>query len=546
MADSVLWILPYTLQLEAPALLTNLSGDPNTVEGERYIPGSSMWGACAAVWIARQHLGQAAHKDDTFAHLFLRGDLQFLHAYPEVDGKRALPLPFSLRKTKDQDDVWYDAAYDGADLPSDAAERVRSLGLLSTDEGPRQGSGVEAPVQQRLAMHIARSDRLLGRSTNEEGTLFSYHALDGGQRFRGAVLGQQRDLVRLREVVFASEDAVRLRLGRSRSAEYGGQARIQPEACTELRSEALLAGASRPQRVEDGFVVTLTAHLIPNRQEYSGGRLRFPVDELIRRLQAVGVAVPGDGGQFAPTRVFCRSVLVGGFSGVWSLPRPQEEAFEAGSVFVFRIPGVALTDDQAARLAQWPLGRRTCEGFGRFVVNWHGGIRCYERSDPGSRLAPRPQASMPETLKGTVIEAARQWACERVRSQAQQQAERYEKDLDAPQARYLLELIQRFSYDSEDLRQTLREWGERRQKRGLAVPRLAQELSENAPQPQELKTRLGMTEAIPPYLTVLLKEIGYEDLFGEKDQLQALAGAYYRALCEQIFWQKKAREGGRS
>ena len=52
-SDAGLFHLTYRLKLDAPALLASRAGDPNTVEGDRFIPGSSLLGAFAGQWIAR-------------------------------------------------------------------------------------------------------------------------------------------------------------------------------------------------------------------------------------------------------------------------------------------------------------------------------------------------------------------------------------------------------------------------------------------------------------------------------------------------------------
>lgn len=443
--------LRYELRLDAPALVTTLAGDPNTVEGETYLPGSILLGAFAGAWIHSCNLGDRAHEDGDFARLFLsggRGGLSFLNAYliddtpPSPPGLRLLPVPMSFRRTKANEHEVFDLAAEearveqhaeaadsrlyGAASPDgrrDATQRVR--GYCRIEPGTRErddGTVVTRDPRTRLSFHTQRADRLLGRPTEGRGALFAYDALDGGQRFGGVIVGDAAGLARLAGGLgWAPNDPLTLSVGRSRSAEYGGQARLE-----------LLDGAPRPwspevdepQEPAGRLVLTLTSHLLPYPTGDGDGRVRFPVGELARALDAAGVAC--DAGQLAASmRAFARVVLVGGFSGVWRMPRPQQAGLMAGSVFVFE--GIEVGEAQRREVERRAFGMRAGEGFGRVVANWHGGTERYRIDvEAAPRPIPRPSEPPPQVFRRVVADTARQWAEDKARTSAMALAHQFE------------------------------------------------------------------------------------------------------------------------
>ncbi|MCL4544241.1 MAG: hypothetical protein M1118_06545 [Chloroflexi bacterium] len=558
MNSKSLLCLPYRLRLDAPALVSGVTGDPNTVSGERYVPGASIWGACATEWISRKGLGTQAHANAGFARLFLQGALQFLNAYPQLEGdaERSLPLPLSLRKPKHGTGDWMDLAAcyeDGEDAdsePEGAEARVEGFGRLrlSCEDGGDRGVGVQVAMRARLVTHIARSDRLLARPTAEDEALFTYSALDGGQEFRGLVLGAQHDLELLRQVLFDEEDRLMLRIGRSRSAEYGGQARLTPGAVREYTGEI---EESETQERDEGLVLTLTAPLIPPPGVRESGRLAFPIEQLARLLQVAGVRVQGEA--LSKVRPWVRTVTVGGFSGVWKLPRPQEEALAAGSVFLF--PEFQMDQDQRASIQRRALGQRTAEGFGRFVLDWHGRAVHYRVVENQPRRPPsQPGSEVPEVLRGVVLEMARTWARERVRTKGLEEPtlQRY-REMTAAHAKVILALLDDYSAKRDGaIRRQLKEWQERLRRSEKAVPRLITDLLEKFDQPfstwsASVTTTLGVVSTdLPQELRQLLTAIDRRDALEQEDVVRTLLMLYYRTLCEKIYRECKTEKRSQS
>src|SRR5581483_11731756 len=73
--------------------------------------------------------------------------------------------------------------------------------------------------------------------------------------------------------------------------------------------------------------------------------------------------------------------------------RTQARAFAAGSVWVFAI---ATTQQQRDQVALSCLGERTGEGFGTFVLNWHGSRPSLEHRTLRARVDAEPPRSSDE------------------------------------------------------------------------------------------------------------------------------------------------------
>lgn len=362
--------LPYSLEL-----LDDLTFG-NEPSGGRvdYVPGSTIWGAIARNYMARHGLGRDdAHRDDEFRRLFLRADLRFLNAYPvspDDESRRLLPVPATISRVKGD--------------PTGAVDRANVQSIDGMGITPIRGGFSEAIGDQlvchstavRHQYHTSRASRALGRAV-EGGGPFAYQVLARGQRFRGLILGTAQDLLQIRK------DLEGLRLGRSKSAQYGC-VRIIPEDVGEFTSEApreddvIGAGA---------MIVTLTSHLIPGAPA-SSAPTEFPFADFARLLAADERKLRDS------CESFTRGTVVGGFSSVWSLPREQAFAIAAGSVFIFRsVDSSSLPPD----IESHSLGRRTAEGFGRFVVNWPQ-TQIHRIGESSRNSARRPAGDPPKEL----------------------------------------------------------------------------------------------------------------------------------------------------
>src|SRR5947208_1553677 len=116
--------LQYTLKLQAPVIVTTLSGDPNSAATQPFIPGNSIRGALARLLLPSS---SRSGSDDDFQELILGGNVRYLHAYPASGSTRALPTPISWRLDKGNEG---DPAFD----PASYTGRIDAETKLSHDQ----------------------------------------------------------------------------------------------------------------------------------------------------------------------------------------------------------------------------------------------------------------------------------------------------------------------------------------------------------------------------------------------------------------------------
>lgn len=353
-------LLRFQIYLDEPALLPALEGDANMVVSAEYVPGSAIRGL-----LARRHAQPGSNE---FTSLFLTGELKFLSAFPVFSGKRCLPVPHSIRESKDQEALFYDFASD--EIPEEPTRRVPAW----CSQIPVSG-GWRAEIRRSLRFHHARAeDPRIGRAVGERadafgldraqaGEVFTYEALEAGQTFEGAIIGPFDKLLELRGLIQQGE---MVWLGRSRSAEYGRATWRWTAGDPVPATNRLEARNWEQLELDDGveqgeeMVVILLSPLLA-RNEAGHPVPEFPVREL-----ALALGLPGADG-LEPKEGFVRTIWVAGYLAHQRLPRQQVPALAPGSVFVFEAnKTIGPSELQAAQCRSY--GMRQEDGFGRIAI----------------------------------------------------------------------------------------------------------------------------------------------------------------------------------
>ncbi len=364
-------LVPFTLELEARAVLTAPGGSPDSASSLDFVPGSVVRGAVAR---ALPGPGSGAEPLETFHRLILSGQVRYLNAYPLAEGRRAVPTPLSWRVAKHGDAIFDLAAASAGEEAPWAGEPLAGVPVSFVTLGaadPRQ-----APVRMGAAVHHQRSRRM-GRPVAGEGALFVFEALDAGQSFRGflAVDGDEEDARRaIREVRAAARET--LLLGRSRRAGYGGRARISWGTPRRRELEGRQGLISSDVASGTAFRVLFLSDAIL-RDPATGAHDPAVAEAAIREALADRVEV---GARHWSTR------LAGGFNRTWGLELPQALALRAGSVLALEaLRPIALADLLALEASG--IGERLAEGFGRLAF--------LEAAAPEPRLLPPPPEAEP-------------------------------------------------------------------------------------------------------------------------------------------------------
>jgi CRISPR-associated protein Csx10 len=323
-----------------------------------YIPGSTLRGALASVWINEYGIPEVGHpRRDEFVGLFER-DIRYGPLFQ--DGAAVVPLSATWCKypsTPACREWSADAAFDG-----------------DVSVCPHCGTGTETGKGEVTGVRMRRILRteLDGDGRPREGHLYARHELDSGAAYRGHLTGTHPWLQQAREVWLGGRTSTR------------GLATLEVVPDADGPPVPLIPG---PTGADGALVVRLTSPAII--VDDAGRPTLDPVPEVLRILGLPESAVEGK-------RSWARPVRVGGWHAASGLPKPTELAMELGSVLMVRFrkqPGQAALQ----RLARDGVGLRRIEGFGSVQVNpapWRRAEAVGAAGLPGRELAPSALAAL--------------------------------------------------------------------------------------------------------------------------------------------------------
>lgn len=336
--------LPYTITLNAPALLTDLGGDPNSSSSLAYIPGAAIRGAVArALGDPDKDPGDSA-KRERFHRLVLSGAVRYLNAYPVAGSVRAFPAPVSVRVEKDAPENAHDLSLNWPEEQLRPAE----WSFLKLESGDNQGVSVDFEG----AIHNQR-DRERGRAWKRPdgsaaGAIFHYEAVSANQRFAGVIAIEGESEASVEELKATLKD--RHLFGRSRRSEYGGDGtlifgQLQKRELTQV-AESVAAG--------ERFRCVLLSRYV-GRDQQTGQPDPMAIEE------EISLAF---GGECTVVDRFFAYAIAGGYNRKWRLQLPQTPVLEAGSVLVLRSEK-SIDREQLEAVEGAGFGERRIEGFGR-------------------------------------------------------------------------------------------------------------------------------------------------------------------------------------
>lgn len=346
-----------SLETQQPVLATSFQGDPNSDVSYSYIPGSMIRGAIIGRYMRKKNLSELDLSSKEVKRLFFDANsTRYLNAYllsQEKQPQRTLPLPLCWFKDKDAElkkdspITVYDFSIDKGDDP----ETPKSVGEYFW---AKKGRVVNLyKEKRRINIHNFR-DRQKGRSTDNQGELFRYDALDAGQKFQSIILCEDGDATAIQMLLVTEPN---IWLGGSQSAGYGHTKIIDLEILNDWDE----VGIPAEDRESDEILsITLLSDTLLRNE--CGQPVADPM--LIKQAveEVLNISLP------QPSKIFADSTLIGGFNRKWGLPLPQVPALAAGTVIVFE--GVEISESQIKELECYGIGERREDGFGRVAVNW--------------------------------------------------------------------------------------------------------------------------------------------------------------------------------
>jgi CRISPR-associated protein Csx10 len=337
--------LYYHLRLLQPALVTALEGDPNSAVAFDYIPGSVMRGMVIGLFTRHNGVQELDASNSATRRRFFSDNVQYLNAYPVVNGTRALPVPKSWHVQKGDSAPIYDFAWE-----VNHPENPKGVGGFAVADAEVVTKAVE---ERFIAVHTQR-DRQKGRSVQGSGAVYRYDSLAAGQTFAGAILCEDdADAEWLNQFIY---DGLEAQIGGARSAGYG-RIRLEQVALLDCWAEQV----SHFQVGQPLVVTLLSDTILRNPSGEYEPNVSTLCSALARRLN-IDLALLGEVSQ-----AYLETTLVGGFNRKWGLPLPQTAALRMGSTVVFTRH--SLTQAHIDKLMRWGIGERRTEGFGRVGVN---------------------------------------------------------------------------------------------------------------------------------------------------------------------------------
>lgn len=317
----------YAITLLSDVVVTANAATVGGHQGLDHLPGSLFLGAAA---------GSSIRKGAAFdPHFFLSGRVRFLDAYPLAEGNPTLPIPFSFHRIKGEDWRGKHPVNLLEDVPLKDGEQINQW-----REGYLSESGVIAKpgLESRMKTAIDRENR-----RSAEGQLFGYQSIPAGSKFRMKVQAdRQEDLKTVAEWFEQGS----LRLGRSRSAEYG-QVKITPVESQPAESSA--------QTPEGWVVLYLKSDLALSRQG-------MPV------LTPSGEDFGLPGATLIPKRTFLRSRSYSPWNAFFNCRMEERQVLCKGSILTFRLASRPSLEEIRSNLSRG-VGLHREEGLGQILVN---------------------------------------------------------------------------------------------------------------------------------------------------------------------------------
>jgi CRISPR-associated protein Csx10 len=319
----------------------------------RHIPGASLYGATAALMYPE--LKQAGQPEDIW-QLFHANQVRFGNAYPLTAAFPAWPAPCTWQAEKnarlcDPDDhrLAVELVNASAKQPTRGTQRKPLRTQFVTPDGR-----FARPVTS-LQLKTAFKP---GKGTADEGQLFQYNALQGGQSFAAAISCSHSVPEALFERLLTRLDNAVLRVGRSKGAQYGRvRVRVvrQPANCWPLTDEWGLSNQQRPSIsiwcVSD--LCLLDEHLQPTT---------------LARPEALGLPV---GFQFSPAHSYTQTRRYSPYNSYRRSHDSERLVISAGSVLTFEWcdshPPAHSLPQLRSQIGQW-AGQHNGNGLGQVVV----------------------------------------------------------------------------------------------------------------------------------------------------------------------------------
>lgn len=341
--------LSYCFTLQSPVIATNRTGGDTSPQ----IPGSTLRGCLIAAWLRKKgHKGGRISNDHSdygeFKDLFLEGDVCYgPGTITDSQGNEYQPLPANILeyKNKQESGVAYaDTAVHGTTELTKSPKQMYIRAVQSSED--KSDKNLQHFEYQTVTMETAYH-----MSTQGDGDLYQYTALQAGQRFRAQVYGSENNL-RVLEALLNNHP--KMTIGRSRTAQYG-------EAVVDaVRVERINKEQERffVKDEQGEFLATLISPAWLLDQEAGA-----PVCDAPAFRDALAEALGMEKKKVKLQAAFLRFCTLGGYNPMWRLAKPAAHCLDAGASIKIKVEGEKV-EGKIQLPAFIRIGENAAEGLG--------------------------------------------------------------------------------------------------------------------------------------------------------------------------------------
>lgn len=307
----------------------------------------------------------------------LNNEISVSNFLPELEGDIALPVPLCMAKKKESEELVNRLVSEPSGKEQMKDIRTGCVRILS-NEVKYYSSGVQKIIRTHNTVEDASQ-----KPDETTGGLFTYEAVDSGQKFIGTLKIEKTLLADIlqskeKESIFSKLSGDVHKIGRSRKDEYG-------ETVFELVSQetpksepiSLIEGRTKNKYL---VVYLKSALLLKDCYNSYSTKIEDVKNALSEKLEIALEDIPQDewietdDGNISPiggTRGHCiRTGRCDSWQTRWTLPRPSLVCFREGSIFMFKVSDPENWNEEKAKsLVQNGLGERIAEGYGQILIN---------------------------------------------------------------------------------------------------------------------------------------------------------------------------------
>lgn len=340
---------------KAPIVITSKESSQNLIQSNEFISGTLLRGVLAEKYIETLEKGIEPHEDSLFKEFFF-GGLQFVDAYPAIEGKRSFPFPKSLVKPKKKGCI-----QDLTKTPPGPG--FKTLSGYGTIEG---NTIKKHHIDKTIRFHMSRKsdgERFAGKSI--DGGVYSYESINPKTEFIGYIFGDDNLIDQFEKKVFREESTITTRVGKSKRTGYG-TIEVSKKCIDE---NSIINFNELETAVQSGKIVfRLDTPLISSHKDACISK-QVSVIEILNEtvVKNLEKAFPNKEFRINDEKLFSGTQPIINFTGVWGIYNIETSALDRGTVFSVSC-NTKWEKEELKILAKHILagfGLRLNEGFGQ-------------------------------------------------------------------------------------------------------------------------------------------------------------------------------------